>query len=141
MDRSLNKTRFQCVKLIFDSENKQFFPKKHVDNGVCKNNLTLCSRRVGKSQIFIIFRKKTVSEKAEIFRIFLHESIADGLPMICPWSAHDLPMIADENDGGRQHFIFFWNREKKLLNGKVKICIEKVKKMLKIFESSKMLKC
>ena len=50
-------------------------------------------------------------------------------------------MIVDENDGGRQHFIFFRNRGKKLLNGKVKICIEKVKKMLKIFERSKMLKC
>ena len=30
MDHSLNKTRFQGVKLIFDSEIKQFFPKKHV---------------------------------------------------------------------------------------------------------------
>ena len=51
-------------------------------------------------------------------------------------------MIADENDGGRQHFIFFFEiAEKKLLTGKVKICIEKVKKMLKIFERSKMLKC
>ena len=37
--------------------------------------------------------------------------------------------------------FFFRNRGKKLLNGKVKICIEKVKKMLKIFERSKMLKC
>ena len=97
---------------------------------------------MGKSQISIIFRKKTVSEKAEIFRIFLHESIAHGLPMICPWSARDLPMIVDENDGGRQHFIFFFEiAKKKLLNGKVKIYIEKVKKMLKIFERSKMLKC
>ena len=50
-------------------------------------------------------------------------------------------MIVDENDGGRQHFIFFEIAKKKLLNGKVKICIEKVKKMLKIFERSKMLKC
>ena len=50
-------------------------------------------------------------------------------------------MIVDENDGGRQHFIFFLNREKKMLNGKVKICIEKVKKLLKIFERLKMLKC
>jgi len=58
--------------------------EKNNTNGVCKNNLTLCSRRVRKSQICIIFREKTVSEKAEIFRIFLHESIADGLPMICP---------------------------------------------------------
>ena len=30
MDHSLNKTRFQGVKLIFDSENKQIFPEKHV---------------------------------------------------------------------------------------------------------------
>ena len=49
-------------------------------------------------------------------------------------------MIADENDGGRQHFIFF-EIAKKMLNGKVKICIEKVKKLLKIFERLKMLKC
>ena len=50
-------------------------------------------------------------------------------------------MIVDENDGGRQHFIFFEIAKKQLLNGKVKICIEKVKKLLKIFERLKMLKC
>ena len=49
-------------------------------------------------------------------------------------------MIADENDGGRQHFIFF-EIAKQMLNGNVKICIENVKKLLKLFERSKMLKC
>jgi len=37
--------------------------------------------------------------------------------------------------------FFFEIAKKKLLNGKVKICIEKVKKLLKIFERLKMLKC
>ena len=92
------KTRLKNQRTSVSMTTHRFLPqndkrlRKHVlevsptvdTNGVCKNNLTLCSRRVGKSQIFIIFRKKTVSEKAEIFRIFLHESIAHGLPMICP---------------------------------------------------------
>ena len=40
-------------------------------------------------------------------------------------------MIVDENDGGRQHFIFFLIAKKQLLNGEVKMCIEKVKKNVK----------
>ena len=99
-------------------------------NGVCKNNLTLCSFFEGKSHICIDFREKTVSEKAEIFRIFRHESIAHGQPMICPWSAHDLPRVTVKMmEDGNTSFLF--QIAKKMLNENVKNCIENFLKNVK----------
>ena len=55
MDQSLNKTRFQGVKLIFDSENKQFFPKKHVQKS---KNCDFSSKNVINVQIVLFSFEK-----------------------------------------------------------------------------------
>ena len=81
MDHSRNKTRFECVKLIFDPENKRISPKKQ------ETESAKITRRFARSsgdnrKFAYIFGKKTVSKKAEIFRIFPHESITHGSPVI-----------------------------------------------------------
>ena len=64
-------------------------------NGVCKNNSTLCSSLEGKSQICINFGKNGIEKSWDFqdFSAWIDRQWSAHTPNVCPWSAHDLPVI------------------------------------------------